>query len=251
MGLGSVRSDHLTGLSCSPFQHAQDTGVHLLVDAEYTYLNPALSLVTMALMMRFNQSEPAIWNTYQCYLKDAYTLLCADIEWALSHGLCFGVKLVRGAYMEKERVLAKSLGYPDPIQATWEDTNHSYRRLLDKMLESVGETRPRLGLVIATHNEESVKHALSRMQELGIGQENQFVCFAQLLGMCDHISLTLGSAGYSVYKSIPYGSVEDVMPYLVRRAQENLSVLKGLRTERDLLWRELRRRLTGKRRQAV
>ncbi|XP_041038473.1 hydroxyproline dehydrogenase, partial [Carcharodon carcharias] len=231
--------------------HARDRGVQLLVDAEYTYLNPALSWVTMALMMRFNQSEPAIWNTYQCYLKDADTLLSSDIEWALSRGLCFGVKLVRGAYLEKERLLAKSLGYPDPIQPTWEDTNHSYQRLLDKMLRLVGETGQRLGLVIATHNEESVRHALHRMQEFGIRQENHFVCFAQLLGMCDHISLTLGSAGYSVYKSIPYGSVEEVMPYLVRRAQENLSVLKGLRTERDLLWRELRTRLTRKRRPAV
>ncbi|XP_072351092.1 hydroxyproline dehydrogenase, partial [Scyliorhinus torazame] len=154
-------------------QYAKQNGVRLLVDAEYTYLNPALSLVTMALMGRFNVSEPAIWNTYQCYLKHCDARLSADVEWASSRGLCFGVKLVRGAYMEKERELAKRLGYPDPIQASWEDTNSNYQKLLDKMLELVREKRQKFSLVIATHNETSVTHALRRMGELGIGCDNE------------------------------------------------------------------------------
>uniref|UniRef100_UPI00398EDED1 hydroxyproline dehydrogenase n=1 Tax=Pristiophorus japonicus TaxID=55135 RepID=UPI00398EDED1 len=142
-------------------QYAKDNGVRVLVDAEYTYLNPAITLVTVAMMMRFNQTEPSIWNTYQCYLKDAYSLLSADISRASSLGYCFGVKLVRGAYMDKERQLARTLGYADPIHENWEATNRSYQKLLDQMLDLVGEQRERYSVVIASHNETSVRHALN------------------------------------------------------------------------------------------
>ncbi|KAM4631646.1 hydroxyproline dehydrogenase-like isoform 1-T1 [Discoglossus pictus] len=224
-------------------KHARARQVRVLVDAEYTYMNPALSLVTMAMMAQCNQSEPWIWNTYQCYLKDSFSLLSSDLEKAQSLGLCFGVKLVRGAYMDKERKLAKEKGYHDPIQPDWEATNKSYQRSLDKMLDLIAQDSERYNLIIASHNEGSVLHAIRRMKDLGIDKYNGAVSFGQLLGMCDHVSLTLGQAGYLVYKSIPYGSVDCVLPYLVRRAQENQSVLQGIRKERDLLRRELKRRL--------
>ncbi|XP_040295531.1 hydroxyproline dehydrogenase [Bufo bufo] len=227
-------------------KHAKAKGVRVLVDAEYTYMNPALSLVTMAMMAQCNQDEPWIWNTYQCYLKDSFKNLTQDLEAAERLALCFGVKLVRGAYMDKERKLAKEKGYRDPVQPDWTATNASYQRSLDKLLNLIGRDGQRHNLIIASHNEQSVLHAARRMEELGIDKISGAVCFGQLLGMCDHVSLTLGQAGYLVYKSIPYGSVDSVLPYLVRRAQENQSVLQGIRKERDLLRRELRRRLLGR-----
>ncbi|CAJ0952028.1 unnamed protein product, partial [Ranitomeya imitator] len=224
-------------------KHAKAKRVRVLVDAEYTYVNPALSLVTMAMMAQCNTDEPWIWNTYQCYLKDSYKNLTQDLRTADSLGRSFGVKLVRGAYMDKERKMAKEKGYSDPVQPDWAATNRSYQRSLDHLLERIARDGAKHNLIIASHNEESVLHAAQRMAELGIGGSSGAVCFGQLLGMCDHVSLTLGQAGYLVYKSIPYGSVDSVLPYLVRRAQENQSVLQGIRKERDLLRRELRRRL--------
>ncbi|CAM4683316.1 unnamed protein product [Lepidochelys kempii] len=158
-------------------------------------------------------------------------------------GLLFRVKLVRGAYLEQERWLARERGYPDPLHPTWEATNHSYERCLDLLLELVARDGQRCQLIVASHNEASVSHTVRRMEELGIAKDGGAVCFGQLLGMCDHVSLALGQAGYAIYKSIPYGAVEDVLPYLVRRAQENQSVLQGTRKERDLLRQELWRRL--------
>ncbi|KAG8430533.1 hypothetical protein GDO86_020440, partial [Hymenochirus boettgeri] len=224
-------------------KHARESKVRVLVDAEYTYVNPTLSLVTMAMMAQCNQLEPWIWNTYQCYLKESFSQLSLDLDRARSLGLCSGVKLVRGAYMDKERRLAREKGYPDPVQPDWEATNRSYQRSLDKMLDVIGQDGQRHNIIVASHNEESVLHAIGRMAELGIEKKSGSVCFGQLLGMCDHVSLSLGQAGYLVYKSLPYGSVECVLPYLIRRAQENQSVLQGIRKERDLLRRELKRRL--------
>ncbi|KAL4617815.1 putative proline dehydrogenase 2 [Arapaima gigas] len=217
--------------------------VRVLVDAEYTYMNPALSLVTMAMMKKFNQAGAWIWNTYQCYLKESRSLLLDAIRQSVSQSFCLGVKLVRGAYMDKERKLAAKDGRPDPVQPSWEDTNRSYNGLLDVMLELISRNPERYRLIVATHNEESVRHAVSRMLQLGIDRQGGAVCFGQLLGMCDHVSLTLAQHGFAVYKSVPYGSVDDTVPYLVRRAQENRTVLQGIRKERDLLRREMRRRL--------
>ncbi|TFJ96561.1 short-chain alcohol dehydrogenase [Platysternon megacephalum] len=244
---------NFSGLSPAENQHLQasllrldgvtQAGVRVLVDAEYTYVNPALTLVTLALMGRWNRAQPWVWNTYQCYLQDCLARLGADAALAERQGFCFGVKLVRGAYLEQERRLAREGGYPDPLHPTWEATNHSYQHCLDLLLELVSRDGQRCQLIVASHNETSVSHAVRRMEELGIAKDGGAVCFGQLLGMCDHVSLALGQAGYAIYKSIPYGAVEDVLPYLVRRAQENQSVLQGIRKERDLLRRELWRRL--------
>ncbi|XP_073879332.1 hydroxyproline dehydrogenase isoform X6 [Macaca fascicularis] len=195
-------------------QYARAQHVRLLVDAEYTSLNPALSLLVAALAVRWNspgEGGPWVWNTYQACLKDTFERLGRDAEAAHRAGLAFGVKLVRGAYLDKERAVAQLHGMKDPTQPDYEATSQS-------------------------------------MWELGIPLDGT-VCFGQLLGMCDHVSLALGQAGYVVYKSIPYGSLEEVIPYLIRRAQENRSVLQGVRREQELLSQELwRRLLPGRRR---
>ncbi|KAK2877014.1 hypothetical protein Q8A67_021110 [Cirrhinus molitorella] len=218
--------------------------VRVLVDAEYTYMNPALSLITTALMKKFNQQSAWIWNTYQCYLKESRNLLSDAIQTSADQSFCLGVKLVRGAYMDKERQLAEKQGRTDPIHESWERTNDSYNGCLEIMLKLISEDPERYMIIVATHNEESVRRAVTRMEELGLDRDGSSVCFGQLLGMCDHVSLTLAQQGFSVYKSVPYGSVDDTLPYLVRRAQENRTVLQGIRKERDLLRLELRRRLT-------
>ncbi|XP_042327485.1 hydroxyproline dehydrogenase [Sceloporus undulatus] len=224
-------------------QYAVKKGVRVLVDAEYTYANPALTLVTMAMMATWNTQHPWIWNTYQAYLKDTLERLNRDVALTKCLGVCFGVKLVRGAYLEKERKLAKEKGYPDPVQPNWDATNDSYQRCLDFSLDQVSKARGSFELIVATHNETSVMHAVQRMEEMGIDKATGPVSFGQLLGMCDQVSLALGQAGYAIYKSIPYGTVEEVIPYLIRRAHENQSVLQGIRKERNLLHLELRRRI--------
>lgn len=218
--------------------------VRVLVDAEYTYMNPALSLVTMAMMKKFNTDGVWIWNTYQCYLKESRSLLQEALRLSKEEGFCLGVKLVRGAYMDKERKMAEKEGRQDPVHQSWEDTNTSYNGSLDVMLRAISQKPECYRIIVATHNEESVRIAAKRMEELGIKRDGGSVCFGQLLGMCDHVSLTLAKEGYAVYKSVPYGSVDDTLPYLVRRAQENRTVLQGIRKERDLLRKEFYRRLS-------
>lgn len=244
-GLDEKEARHfLCGLQrLNKIAEASVNKVRVLVDAEYTYMNPALSLVTMAMMKKFNKDGAWIWNTYQCYLKESRSLVLDALSLSQNEGFCLGVKLVRGAYMDKERKLAEKEGRLDPIHQCWEDTNDSYNGSLNVMLEVISQKPERYRIIVATHNEESVRRAAKWMEELGIDKDGGSVCFGQLLGMCDHVSLTLAKEGYAVYKSVPYGSVDDTLPYLVRRAQENRTVLQGIRKERDLLRKEFRRRL--------
>ncbi|XP_054848312.1 hydroxyproline dehydrogenase isoform X2 [Eublepharis macularius] len=143
-------------------EYAVGKKVRVLVDAEYTYINPALSLVTIAMMAVYNTQVPWIWNTYQAYLKDTLMHLSQDAALAERLGVCFGVKLVRGAYLEKERRLAKEKGYPDPVHPSWEATNESYKRCLDFVLDRASHARGRFELIVATHNKASVEHAVQR-----------------------------------------------------------------------------------------
>ncbi|MCJ8738263.1 hypothetical protein PDJAM_G00033590 [Pangasius djambal] len=247
-GLSETENTHfLLGLNrLNQIGEASVNKVRVLVDAEYTYMNPALSLVTMAMMKKFNRDSAWIWNTYQCYLKESRDLVFDAIRLSVDQSFCLGVKLVRGAYMDKERKLAKKEGRADPIHQSWEHTNNSYNGSLEVMLNLISQQPDHYKIIVATHNEESVRKAVTWMTELGIARVGGSVCFGQLLGMCDHVSLTLAQQGFSVYKSVPYGSVDDTLPYLVRRAQENRTVLQGIRKERDLLRQELRRRVREK-----
>ncbi|KAM9250229.1 hydroxyproline dehydrogenase [Cariama cristata] len=236
LGVSLRRLDHVA-------EHAAAQGVRVLVDAEQSYVNPALSLATLALMARHNRAAPWVWNTYQAYLQDGKRRLAGDAAAARQRGVRFGVKLVRGAYLELERRRAREGGYPDPLHPTLDATHRSYGECLELALALAARDGEEVGVMVATHNEASVLHATQRMDELGIPRQGGGVCFGQLLGMCDHVSLALGEAGYAVYKSVPYGTAEATLPYLARRAQENQGVLQAARRERRLLARELRRRL--------
>ncbi|XP_024208709.1 proline dehydrogenase 1, mitochondrial isoform X2 [Pan troglodytes] len=221
---------------------ATEMGVRLMVDAEQTYFQPAISRLTLEMQRKFNVEKPLIFNTYQCYLKDAYDNVTLDVELARREGWCFGAKLVRGAYLAQERARAAEIGYEDPINPTYEATNAMYHRCLDYVLEEL-KHNAKAKVMVASHNEDTVRFALRRMEELGLHPADHQVYFGQLLGMCDQISFPLGQAGYPVYKYVPYGPVMEVLPYLSRRALENSSLMKGTHRERQLLWLELLRRL--------
>ncbi|XP_035245793.1 proline dehydrogenase 1, mitochondrial-like isoform X1 [Anguilla anguilla] len=223
-------------------KYAEEQGVRLMVDAEQTYFQPAISRLTLEMQRIFNTHRPVIFNTYQCYLKEAYDNVSLDVELSRREGWLFGAKLVRGAYMDQERRRAAEIGYEDPINPDYEATNRMYHRCLDYILEEVGHNR-QANVMVASHNEDTIKYTLQRMNEMGLSPRESLVYFGQLLGMCDQISFPLGQAGFPVYKYVPYGPVNEVIPYLSRRAQENRSFMKGSQRERHLLWTELKRRL--------
>nr|XP_046230160.1 proline dehydrogenase 1, mitochondrial isoform X1 [Scatophagus argus]XP_046230161.1 proline dehydrogenase 1, mitochondrial isoform X2 [Scatophagus argus] len=223
-------------------KHAVENGVRLMVDAEQTYFQPAISRLTLEMQRKFNREKPIIFNTYQCYLKEAYDNVTVDIELSRREGWYFGAKLVRGAYMYQERDRAKEIGYEDPINPDYEATNRMYHKCLEYVLEEIEHSR-KANIMVATHNEDTVKFTLGKMNEMGLSPTENKVYFGQLLGMCDQISFPLGQAGFPVYKYVPYGPVNEVIPYLSRRAQENRGFMKGSQRERSLLWRELKRRL--------
>ncbi|XP_071206454.1 proline dehydrogenase 1, mitochondrial-like isoform X1 [Salvelinus alpinus] len=223
-------------------KHAVDNGVRLMVDAEQTYFQPAISRLTLEMQRLFNREKPIIFNTYQCYLKEAYDNVSVDVELSRREGWYFGAKLVRGAYMYQERSRAEEIGYEDPINPDYEATNRMYHKCLEFVLEEIDNNR-KANVMVASHNEDTVKFTLGKMNEMGLSPTEKKVYFGQLLGMCDQISFPLGQAGFPVYKYVPYGPVNEVIPYLSRRALENRGFMKGSQRERSLLWKELKRRL--------
>ncbi|KAI7813060.1 putative proline dehydrogenase 1, partial [Triplophysa rosa] len=225
-------------------KHAVEHGVRLMVDAEQTYFQPAISWLTVEMQRIFNRDQAVIFNTYQCYLKEAFDNVSVDVELSRREGWCFAAKLVRGAYMHQERSRAAEIGYEDPINPDYQSTHRMYHRCLDYVLKEI-ELNKKENVMVASHNLDTVKHTLKRMNEMGLAPADKKVYFGQLLGMCDQISFPLAQAGFPVYKYVPYGPVNEVMPYLSRRAQENRGVMKGVQIERDLLWKELVRRLTS------
>uniref|UniRef100_A0A673G4E3 Proline dehydrogenase n=1 Tax=Sinocyclocheilus rhinocerous TaxID=307959 RepID=A0A673G4E3_9TELE len=224
-------------------KHAVENGVRLMVDAEQTYFQPAISRLTLEMQRIFNREKPNIFNTYQCYLREAYDNVSVDVELSRREGWYFGAKLVRGAYMCQERSRAAEIGYEDPINPDYEATNRMYHKCLEYILEEINHNRM-ANVMVASHNEDTVKFTLEKMNETSLSPTENKVCFGQLLGMCDQISFPLaGQAGFPVYKYVPYGPVNEVIPYLSRRAQENRGFMKGSQRERSLLWKELKRRL--------
>ncbi|KAK3782945.1 hypothetical protein RRG08_065856 [Elysia crispata] len=219
-----------------------------LTDAEYINMNPGLRLLGLCSMKQCNSGQRAkVFYTYQAYLKRTAKELAEDLHFAKTSGFTFGVKLVRGAYMVQERERAKAGGYPDPINDNFEATCQSYASCLDILLNEAALTSDqhstsKVRFITASHNEDSVLYALQRMEELRIPKDGGDVFFGQLYGMADHLSFSLGSMGYFTYKSMPYGSLSDTLPYLSRRAQENKAILVNARRERNLILKTLRDR---------
>jgi len=233
-------------------QAAKDLDVRVMIDAEQTYFQPAISRLAMEMMKKYNTEKAIVFNTYQCYLKNALRTLILDLEQANRQDFYFGAKLVRGAYMEQERARAETLGYVDPINPDFEATSAMYHSCLAECMRRMHELKQygdgrekKVGIMVASHNADTLRFAISKMKELEIRPEDRMICFGQLYGMCDNLSFPLGQAGYSVYKYVPYGPVNEVLPYLSRRARENGGMLTKLKTEKMLLRKEMFSRATS------
>jgi len=231
------------------FKYAKEQNVRVMVDAEQSYFQPAIHRLAVEMMRTYNTSSAIVFNTQQCYLKKALKTVTLDLEQARRQGFYYGAKLVRGAYMEQERARAQLLGYKDPINADYEATSAMYHSVLDecltriKALKDAGDDPQKIGIMVASHNADTVRYGVARMAELELDPQERVLCFAQLLGMCDQITFPLGQSGYSVYKYVPYGPVNEVLPYLSRRANENGGMLTKVAMEKNLLRKELLRRI--------
>lgn len=224
-------------------QHAVDKNVRVFIDAEQTYFQGAINRMQTELMRQFNRSRCVVLGTYQNYLRSAFDTLKDDLERSIRENYFFGAKLVRGAYMEQERERARQMGYADPINVDYDATTRMYEKSFLYCLDEI-KKHPlgRISVMIASHNEDTVRFAVKKMEEYGIKPGDRVICFGQLLGMCDYISFYLGGIGYSVYKYVPYGPVEEVLPYLSRRANENRGIFDKVKKEKRLIWNELKRR---------
>jgi proline dehydrogenase len=223
---------------CQAAYHADQ---RIFIDAEDSWIQDAIDALCHDMMEKFNHQAPIVYNTVQLYRHDRLEFLKNAHAWARERGLHYGVKLVRGAYMEKEGKRAAEMGYPNPIQpskaATDNDFNAGVRYCLDNLQN--------MALCCGSHNEESSMLLAQWMEERGVVKNDNRVAFAQLFGMSDHISYNLADAGYNVVKYLPYGPIKEVMPYLLRRAQENTSVKGQTSRELGLILKERKRRAGG------
>ncbi len=189
-------------------------------------------------MKEFNKEKVFVYNTLQMYRTDRLDFLKAAHKDALAKGYLLGVKFVRGAYMEKERARAQRFGYPSPIHPNKEETDKAF----DDAQQYAFEHLDTISIFCGTHNEQSIQKLCGLMQSKGLQNNDARITFSQLLGMSDNISFVLAHSGYNVAKYIPYGPVRKVMPYLIRRAEENTSVKGQTGRELSLIRTELKRR---------
>lgn len=213
-----------------------DNDVALLIDAEESWMQYAVDNLVEEMMVKYNKSKPIVFNTLQMYRWDRMDYLNKLHEKAKQEGFYIGIKLVRGAYMEKENERAIEKGYPTPICASKEATDENYDAAVKYMVNHLDT----MSIFEGTHNEASTYFLMDLMEEKGIKSNDDRIWFGQLYGMSDNISFNLAAEGYNVAKYLPFGPVKDVMPYLIRRAEENTSVagqtsreLAMIKTERN------------------
>jgi len=219
-------------------QRAHDLHIKLFMDAEESWIQNSIDSLTYEMMARFNQEEAIIFNTFQMYRVDMLENLRKAIETAEKSGYYFGAKLVRGAYLEKERQRAHEDEYSEPLHKHKEDTDRDFNEAIDVCLAHLGQ----VSFCVGSHNEFSCMQLCKKMDDLDIPKGHPHIYFAQLLGMSDNISYNLAAMGYNVAKYVPYGPVASVMPYLFRRAEENSSIAGQTSREFGLLQKEVNRR---------
>ncbi|MFY0254446.1 proline dehydrogenase family protein [Chitinophaga sp. 30R24] len=212
--------------------------VSILIDAEESWIQGPVDSLADEMMSLFNKGKIIVFNTFQMYCHDRYPFLQASLQQAVKGGYLLGAKLVRGAYMEKENKRAAENNYPTPIQPSKEATDRDY----DAAVKFCIDNLDKLAMFIGTHNENSCMLAARLLHEKGIPHNHSHVNFSQLLGMSDNITFNLAHAGYNVTKYLPYGPVKEVMPYLIRRAQENTSIAGQMGRELALIRKEMKRR---------
>jgi proline dehydrogenase len=217
---------------------AHDLEVSLLVDGEESWMQDAADQLVEEMMRKYNTNKAIVFNTLQTYRWDRVDYLKGLHERARRDGFKIGVKVVRGAYMEKEHERAREMGYETPICASKAATDHNFNESVAYMVDNLDD----ISLFSGTHNEESCYKLMTLMEEKGLSKNHAGIWFGQLYGMSDHISFNLAENGYNVAKYLPFGPVRDVMPYLIRRAEENTSVAGQTTRELSLLKKERARR---------
>jgi proline dehydrogenase len=222
-------------------QKAFDVGVPVLIDAEDSWIQNVIDGMAYAMMLKYNKQRAIVFNTLQFYRSDMFSKLEEAYKAAKDSNYFLGVKLVRGAYMEKERERASKKNYPDPINPTKQASDNLFNKGLAFCINNIDS----ISIVCGSHNEESNHYLCQLIEEHKIKHNDNRVWFAQLLGMSDNISFNLAKQGYNVAKYVPYGPVEAVMPYLLRRASENTSVAGQSSRELVLIRKELKRRNTN------
>jgi proline dehydrogenase len=227
----SGRVDQICGL-------AHELNVRVMIDAEESWIQDPIDSLALEMMRRYNQEQAIVFNTYQLYRNDKLTSLDEDIKLAVLEQFILGAKLVRGAYMEKERLRAVERAYDSPIHVDKESTDRDYNRALRLSISKIEF----VAFIAGTHNEFSCKSLTQLLHEQGIPTDHEHVYFSQLLGMSDNLSFNLAEAAYNVAKYVPYGPVKAVMPYLFRRAEENTSVAGQMGRELRLISAEMKRR---------
>lgn len=221
---------------------AHDASTPVFIDAEESWIQKAIDDLANKMMELYNIEKPIVYNTFQMYCKDKLAYLKHSFDIAKKNNYYLGAKLVRGAYMEKERERAAVKDYPSPIHENKENTDSAYDAALLFCIENIKQ----IAICAGTHNENSSMHLAQLMKNANIPENNKYIYFSQLLGMSDHISYNLANAGYNVAKYVPYGPVNEVLPYLIRRAQENTSVKGQTGRELSLIIKEKERRNVSK-----
>ena len=219
-------------------QTAHEKDVALLIDGEESWMQDAADELVAQMMQKYNQEKAIVFNTLQMYRWDRLDYLKKLHERAKVEGFYIGMKLVRGAYMEKENARAQEKGYKSPICVSKQATDDNFDAAVLYMLENIDK----MSIFAGTHNEKSSYTLMQLMQEKGIAKNDKRIFFGQLYGMSDNISYNLASHGYNVAKYLPFGPVRDVMPYLIRRAEENTSVAGQTSRELTLIKKEKERR---------
>ncbi|WPU91759.1 proline dehydrogenase family protein [Mucilaginibacter sabulilitoris] len=217
---------------------AHVSNIPVMIDAEESWIQETIDLLTLTMMSRFNAKKAIVYNTYQMYRHDKLASLLNDHEIAVSEGFILGAKIVRGAYMEKERKRAAENGYPSPIQPDKKATDLDYDSALDYCTTNIDK----IAFIAGTHNEESCRLLAELLDSKQIDHKHTHVYFSQLLGMSDNLSFNLADARYNVAKYVPYGPIKAVLPYLFRRAQENTAIAGQMSRELSLIVKERKRR---------
>lgn len=217
---------------------AYENGVPILIDAEDVCYQYIIDKVAREMMKKYNREKAIVFNTLQMYRWDRLEFLKNELETAINENYKLGAKFVRGAYMERERERASKMGYLSPIHPDKQSADQDYNDALKFSVEHI----EKIAIFNGTHNERSSLYLTELMEEHNLARDDERVYFSQLFGMGDHISYNLAYAGYNVAKYLPYGPVKNVMPYLIRRAEENTSVAGQTSREVELIKKELRRR---------
>jgi len=217
---------------------AHNAGQRIFIDAEDSWIQDAIDRLATEMMERFNRTKPIVFNTLQMYRTDRLQHLKEARRAAQEAGYVYAVKLVRGAYMEKERERAEEMGYPSPIHETKKETDADYNAALEYCMRHYED----MAFVTASHNVKSTRRVAEAMLEAGMQHDHPHVFFSQLYGMGDNISYVLAKNGFNVSKYVPYGPVAETVPYLMRRAEENSSAAGHMSRELELIAEEIKRR---------